>query len=144
MQEALLYNPEFEGFERYKFGNMVTHELGHRVDDMFALTKENMRFRKAIDIAADTLEKDRDRFVSYSWENDEDGFISDIFSAVDQSDIFIAGHPPNYWEIPGNREAEIYANLFSLEAMNDQKKLGYLRKNFPEIMQEYDKMGFEV
>lgn len=143
-KEAIAYNPRGENFAESKFGIAITHELGHRVDDMFQFTENNVALREAVDVAARTIENNRSKFVDYSWENDEDGFLSDIFSAVDQSDIFIAGHPPNYWEIPGNREAEIYANLFSLEAMNDQKKLGYLRKNFPEIMQEYDKMGFEV
>ena len=90
------------------------------------------------------MEKKRSQFIDYSWENDEDGFISDIFSAIDKSDIFMAGHSSVYWQRPGNREAEIYANLFSLEAIGDKKKIQYLRENFPEIMKEYDKIEFEV
>ena len=143
-QEAILYNPKGDNFNDYRFVISASHELGHRVDDMLKFTKGNKTLSSAVNTAAKTMEEKRWKFVDYSWENDEDGFISDIFSAVDMSDIYAAGHKKEYWQKPGIREAEIYANLFGLEVVNDVKKLQYLRKHFPEIMQEYDKMEFEV
>lgn len=143
-QESILYNPNDKQFNDLKFGIATTHELGHRVDDMFKFTANNKALSAAIDTAAKKMEDDRSKFVAYSWENDKDGFLSDIFSAIDKSDVYTVGHPTNYWQKPGKRESEIYANLFSLEAVNDEKKLKFLRENFPEIMQEYDKMEFEV
>lgn len=143
-KEAIAYNPREEIFAESKFGIAITHELGHRIDDLFQFTENNAALREAVDVAARTIENNRSKFVDYSWENDEDGFLSDIFSAIDMSDIYAAGHKEGYWQRPGIREAEIYANLFSLEAVGDQKKLQYLREHFPEIMQEYDKMEFEV
>lgn len=143
-QESILYNPKGDNFNDYRFVISASHELGHRVDDMFKFSKGNETFSAAVAAAAQTIEKERNRFVSYSWESDEDGFISDIFSAIDMSDMYYASHDIEYWRRPGIREAEIYANLFGLEAVNDVKKLQYLRKYFPEIMQEYDKMNFEV
>lgn len=143
-QEAILYNPKSENFNELKFGTAATHELGHRIDDMFKFTENNETLTAAVDAAARMIEKKRGQFVDYSWKNDEEGFLSDILSAIDMSDLYLAGHPPNYWQRPGIREAEIYANLFSLETGGDKKTLRYLRENFPEIMQEYDKMKFEV
>ncbi|MGI5905787.1 MAG: minor capsid protein [Candidatus Pararuminococcus gallinarum] len=143
-KESILYNPKADNFNDYRFEIVATHEFGHRIDDMFKFTNNNETLTSAINVAAQIMEKKRSQFIDYSWENDEDGFISDIFSAIDKSDIFMAGHPPVYWQKPGNREAEIYANLFSLEAVGDKKKIQYLRENFPEIMQEYDKIEFEV
>lgn len=143
-KESILYNPKGDNFNDYRFGIVATHELGHRIDDMFQFTKGNMDLSNAIKAAEKVMEQKRSRFVDYSWENDEVGFISDIFSAIDKSDIYYAGHDSDYWNIAGIREAEIYANLFSLEAVNDKEKLKYLRENFPEIMREYTKMEFEV
>ena len=143
-KESILYNPKGDNFNDYRFGIAATHEFGHRIDDMFKFTNSNETLTSAINAAAQIMEKKRSQFIDYSWENDEDGFISDIFSAIDKSDIFMAGHSSVYWQRPGNREAEIYANLFSLEAIGDKKKIQYLRENFPEIMKEYDKIEFEV
>ena len=143
-EESILYNPNAKRFNDSKFGIATTHELGHRVDDMFRFTKNNKALTDAVNKAAQTIAKDRGKFIEYSEKNDEDGFISDIFSAIDKSDVYALGHAKEYWQKPGKRESEIYANLFSLEAVNDEKKLKFLRENFPEIMQEYDKMEFEV
>ena len=143
-KESILYNPKEDNFNDYRFGIVATHELGHRIDDMFQFTKGNKDLSNAIKAAEKVMEQKRGQFVDYSWDNDEDGFISDIFSAIDKSDIYYAGHRKEYWQRPGIREAEIYANLFSLEAVGDKKKIQYLQENFPEIMKEYDKIEFEV
>lgn len=143
-KESILYNPKGDNFNDYRFGIVTTHELGHRIDNMFQFTKGNKDLSNAIKAAKKVMEQKRGQFVDYSWDNDGDGFISDIFSAIDKSDIYYAGHDSDYWNIAGIREAEIYANLFSLDVVNDSEKLKYLRENFPEILQEYDKMKFEV
>ena len=74
-------------------------------------------------------------------ENDEDGFLSDILSALCEDDIeFRMYHEKEYWNRAGNKEMEIFANLFSLECFRDEEKLKFLRKYFPEVVQAYDNM----
>lgn len=143
-REAVEYNPDNERFWDAVFGDAATHELGHRIDDIFRFTGGNEALSQAISIAQKTIQANRDEFLDYSWGKDKSGFISDIFSAIDGLNIYAAGHSSEYWKVPGHREAEIYANLFSLEAIGDKEKLQYLRKHFPEILKEYDKMRFEV
>ena len=76
---------------------------------------------------------------------DSEGFISDIFSAIcDGKDKFSANHPPEYWAKPGNKEREIFANLFSLETFRDTKKWTFLEKNFPALIRAYLNIKFEL
>ena len=48
------------------------------------------------------------------------------------------------WQVPGKREKEVFANLFALDALQDTEKLRYLREHFPELMQVYEEMLFEM
>ncbi len=139
-----MYNPSTKNFASYNFGNVLTHELGHRIDDMFGFTAENSELTAAVKSAKKKMRESFDEFVKYSWGNDDDGFISDIFSAIDGTDSFSSGHKPEYWQIPGRCEAEIFANLFGLEAIGDTEKLNYLRKHFPEIMEIYDNLDWGI
>ena len=53
-------------------------------------------------------------------------------------------HPSKYWETPGNCEREIFANIFSLEAIGDTEKLAFLDRNFPDLMEAYRNLDFSV
>ena len=142
--EAVLYNTRSGRFGDFSFNTAATHELAHRIDDMFGLTMNNDGFAAAILKSEHAMQKSMSKFIDYSWDEDEEGFISDIFSAISKSGGFAAGHDAEYWEVKGNREKEVYANIFSLETKKDVKKLKFLQENFPEIMDEYHRIEFEV
>lgn len=83
--------------------------------------------------------------VKYCREKDQDGLLSDIISALSGDEYELPfGHSGEYWQIPGKREKEVFANLFALDALQDMEKLQYLREHFPELMQVYEEMLSEM
>jgi len=142
--ESVLYNTKGEEFNNYPFIPSLSHELAHRIDDMFKITANNIELTQAIHKAEKKAEMLQDKLVEYSWENDKYGHISDIFSAITKTDGFMAGHDVEYWNTTGRREAEIYANLFSLEALGCKKELEYIKTCFPEIVNAYMSVDLEV
>ena len=130
-------NPYFWDFE---FIPANTHELSHRIDAMFVSSWENQAFSEAIQKAKTIIDTDSEKFTSFC-RNDQEGFLSDICDAICESDFkFPAYHGKEYWAgtgSAGRKEKEIFANLFSLEAFGDQKKLDFFKTNFPEIWETF-------
>ena len=121
---------------------MNTHEISHRIDAQFVRSWEDGGFGKAIENAKEIFAKAPQKYLQYCDENDDEGFLSDIFSAVCEDDHrFKFWHEKEYWKQEGNKEKEIFANLFSLEAFGDGAKLGFLEENYPEILEAYRKFG---
>lgn len=78
------------------------------------------------------------KYLEYCRENDEEGVLSDIFSAICEDEYRLRfWHKKEYWQKEGNKEREIFANLFSLEAFGDTDKLNFLEEDFPEILEIY-------
>ena len=143
--DVLLYNPNHDAFTSMPFSIAITHELGHRLDNLFEFTHDlKSTFYKGIATAEKIMLASLEEYQVYSFAKDDAGYISDIFSAVSKQDIFLVGHSEDYWKKQNRRGTEIYANIFSLEVMQDTKKLNYLRTKFPELMKEYDQFIFEV
>ena len=77
--------------------------------------------------------------VAYCDANDSDGFLTDFLSALcEGKQAFLFGHEKRYYEYPGNKEKEAFANLFSLEAYGDREKLDYVKNHFPKVYQAYN------
>ena len=141
--ESIVYNPAHENFNELFNNCTITHELGHRIDHMFGLTADNRALSKAIADAKGVFIKQRKTFVDYSWRFDKTGNISDIFSAIDKPpeiDTYYAGHNYKYWQKAGHAEAEVFANIFTLECSNAQRDLEFLKEHFPEISEEFRKL----
>ena len=80
-------------------------------------------------------------FLDYVERNDNEGFLSDILSALcEDTKRFPIYHEREYWREKGKKEAEVFANIFSLEAINDMEKLTFMEKNFPRIIDAYRRM----
>lgn len=146
MRDDVIYydasNPDF-WFMDFAVAN--THELAHRIDAYFVNAADNKAFHDAIVNAKQIIAEDPQMFVDYSLKNDLDGFLSDVLSAIDGGEHkFFAGHAAEDWQTEGSQEREIYANLFSLEACNDQEKLQFIKKHFPEIYEAYMDLEYEV
>lgn len=120
---------------------MNTHELSHRIDAQFVRSWEDGGFGAAIQNAKAVLEKEPQKYLQYCDENDKEGFLSDIFSAVcDAKYELPAGHKKSYWQAVGNKEKDVFANLFSMETFGDKEKLEFLKQDFPEILEAYYKL----
>lgn len=140
-QDKVLYDPTRSDFWDMDFITANTHELAHRIDGFFAQSVDCKDFSAAIANANKTIEANPKQFIDYCRKNDEQGFLSDIFSAISNGKYrFAAGHDAGYWTESGNKEREIFANLFSLEAFRDTQKLKYFRENFAEIFDAYEKI----
>ncbi len=69
------------------------------------------------------------------------GFLSDILSAICNGEYDLPfSHEKEYWIQKGNKEKEIFANLFSVEAYEDQESIDFLHKHFPDMMQAYENL----
>lgn len=144
-RDTVYYDPSKEEFFRMDFAVANTHELSHRIDANFIRSWEDAEFHQAIQNGKAILEKDPQKYIRYSEQNDKEGFLSDILSAVCNAKYeFPMGHPPEYWKKKGNKEKEIFANLFSLEAYEDTEKWSFLEENFPEILKAYRKFEFGI
>ena len=91
------------------------------------------------------IEANPTSFLEFCSETDMDGFLSDIMSAICEDEYrFEFYHESKYWKQKGNKEKEIFANLFSLECLEDEHKLNFLKKEFPELMEVYKNLEFSV
>lgn len=138
-RDVMLYNPTDPIFNRYDLATMLTHELGHRIDyTMFVSSWENEAFQKAITEAKDILAGKSKELIEYCLKNDARGFLSDVFSAIcEDSFRFPAYHDSGYWKRAGNKEREIFANLYALEAYQESELLKFFSMNFSEVYQAF-------
>ncbi len=137
--DAILYDPTHRDFKRYDFTVAATHELAHRIDHtMFIHSWENEAFSNAIIKARKIMDSNPQKFLDFA-KSDTSGFMSDIFSAICEDDYrFDMYHEKCYWQVPGNKEKEIFANLFSMESLGDKEDLMLLKDNFPHILDAYN------
>ncbi len=139
--EKILYNPRHPNFDQYSYPQALTHELGHRVDAWDFRSHENQYFVDAIEDAYETALSHAEILESYSFDKDEDGFVSDIISAVSKGKIVTrTGRPEGYWENTWSQAREMFANLFSLSVFGQDKHIDFLKEWFPEIVKAYQDM----
>ena len=143
--DTIYYDPSKNAFNDMDFAVVNTHELSHRIDAQFVRSWEDDEFRKAIANAKDIFAEAPQKYLQYCNENDDEGFLSDIFSAVcEDSYRFDIYHDRSYWKKTGNKEKEIFANLFSMETFGDKEKLDFLEKDFPGIMEAYHNFTLDI
>ena len=143
--DTIYYDPTKPEFWDLDFAVASTHELAHRIDYCFVRSFENKQFSEAIMKSKSILDADPSKFQKFCSENDRDGFISDVLGAICESKYrFPFRHEPKYWKEEGRKEKETFANLFSLECMNDERKLNFLKKELPVLMEAYRNLDFSV
>lgn len=132
--DAFCYDTSRKSFHDIDLSVVTTHELAHRIDSHFVNAAENEEFRQKVSDSKQLIDADPERFQKFCIENDEEGFLSDICSAVCEGDYeFEYGHLPSSWKQEGVKEREIFANYYSLVAFKDNQKLDFLKDNLPEI-----------
>ena len=136
--DTIYYDPGRDEFFDFDFAIINTHELSHRIDAQFIQSWEQKAFGEAIKDAKAIFDRNPKKYLEYCEQNDREGFLSDIFSAVCEGEIeFPMNHSREYWSVQGNREKEIFANLFSLESLSEKEKLTFLQKDFPKLWKTY-------
>lgn len=133
-KDALYYDPSQPSLKDMDLSVVATHELAHRIDSQFVHVAEYEDFRQRVAASKQIIDADPEKFQKFCMENDEEGFLSDICSAVCEGQYdFDYGHSTQYWKLFGNKEKEIFANYYSLEAFEDTNSLDFLKENLPEI-----------
>lgn len=133
-KDAFYYDTSRKSFHDIDLSIVTTHELSHRIDKLFLNVENDTNFVEKVKGAKQTIDSDPKKFQKFCIENDEEGFLSDICSAVCEGDYeFEYGHLPSSWKQEGVKEREIFANYYSLVAFKDNQKLDFLKDNLPEI-----------
>lgn len=142
-----------------EYSEVFSHEYGHFVDNKKGDVSDTYEFRDAM--AKDLEQYDRSTEVGkQNFDNMMDDLmgsdaaydraISDNMSAYFNNDpeiiqrywdegIDYYQHDNNYWLMPGNREAEIYANSFSMSAQDNKASCEFMQKHFPNTWEEFRK-----
>lgn len=142
--DEVWYDPNNRSFWGYNFIEANTHELAHRIDNFFARSSDSEEFANAINAAKDLVLRDSGKYIDYCWKHPDDPFFADIIDALSQGTADLpAGHGPKYWsgaqgEI--RKRKEIFANLFSMEALSQSEDLAFFENSFPEIYKAYLKL----
>lgn len=133
-KDAFYYDTSRKSFHDIDLSIVTTHELSHRIDKLFLNVESDTNFVEKVKGAKQTIDSDPKKFQQFCIDNDEEGFLSDICSAVSESKYeFPQEHSEEYWKRKGIKESEIFANYYSLVAFKDTSKLNFLRENLPEV-----------
>lgn len=146
-----------ENLDDSEYAEVFSHEYGHFVDNQLGDVSETTEFRKAI--VKDLERFDRGTEVGIEKFNEMmddlmnsdaafDMAVSDNMSAYFQNDpeimkrytsegIAYYGHDNDYWATFGTREAEIYANSFSMSAQNNEASCEFMKKYFPYTWEQF-------
>ena len=136
-----------------EYSEVFSHEYGHFVDDMKGGFSSSDEFRNAIlqdvkqydDGTADGRAR-MDAMLKEAFDSGAayDRMISDNFSAAFKNSATVMegyqnrgisyyGHYNDYWELTGKREAELYANSFSIYASNTRESKAFMERYFPNV-----------
>lgn len=111
-------NPSHSNLPRYDMGEMLTHEIIHRLDSEFALSYMLLtELEAAIETGSKVILSNRTYYEELmKGPLGEDMCLSDIFSALtDNAVIGSFFHETSYWyEVAGRKEWEILANLLAI------------------------------
>lgn len=132
-KDAFYYDTSRKSFHDIDLSIVTTHELAHRIDNQFVNVAENENFRQKVSSSKQLIDNDPEKFQRFC-QTDTEGFISDICSAVCEGQYdFYYDHPSQYWKQHGNKEKEIFANYYSLEAFKDTNSLKFFKENLSDI-----------
>ena len=132
-RDAIYYDTSQKSIQDIDLSIVTTHELAHRIDNQFVNVAENENFRQKVSSSKQLIDNDPEKFQRFC-QTDTEGFISDICSAVCEGQYdFYYDHPSQYWKQHGNKEKEIFANYYSLEAFKDTNSLKFFKENLSDI-----------
>lgn len=139
-----------------EYAEVFTHEYGHFVDDMLGRPSGTEEFRTAMNM--DLMQYDPDTAVgmkNFGLMMDDllnsdaayDRMVSDILSAFFVNDPAVMqryeaegfscfGHTNEYWSRPGAREAEVFANSFSVATQDNSDSCAFIKNYFPNTWEQ--------
>ena len=139
------------------YAEVFSHEYGHMVDDKLGHISDSFEFRKAYqedlkqyDLSTEQGKANFNEMMDSLFSSDAcmDRMVSDNLSSFfvnkpEVSDRFDSGgvsyymHPTEYWYNYGNREAEVFANCFSMYASNEMASCEFMKTYFPNTWNSF-------
>ena len=144
--EKILYNPNHSMWSYYNQIEAVTHEINHLIDFEYGISIElSSEIYESVEKAKLIIIRDRKHYERLlDGELGENMSVSDLMSAITENELYgDYYHKKEYWEVIGNREREIVANLMTLYYTNHTAGLNFineiepLRKLFEAVKAEY-------
>lgn len=143
-----------------EYAEVFTHEYGHFVDDMLgkpsasaefrnAMYKDLMQYNPDTDAGMENFERMMDELLNSDAAYDR--MISDVLSAffVNNPEVMqryageglsYFGHNNEYWARPGAREAEVFANAFSVAAQDNSDSCTFMKTYFSNTWEQMMKI----
>ena len=142
-----------------EYAEIFSHEYGHFVDNQKGDVSDTYEFRSAMfedlsnyDKSTAIGRRNFDEMMNDLMNSDAafDRAVSDNMSAFFRNDPEIVRrylyegvayyqHDNRYWDWRGNREAEVYANCFSMSAQNNQASCRFMQRYFPRTWERFKK-----
>lgn len=142
-----------------EYAEVFSHEYGHFVDNKKGDVSDTYEFREAMskdlanyDRSTESGRQNFDKLMDDLMSSDAafDRAVSDNMSAYFKNDpevvrrYFDEGidyyqHDNSYWSGYGNREAEIYANSFSMAAQDNKASCEFMQQHFPNTWEQFKK-----
>ena len=140
-----------------EYAEVFSHEYGHFVDNMKGDVSDTPEFREAMkkdlekfDRSTESGRENFDNMMDALMNSDAayDRAVSDNLSSYfkndpevirryDQEGVSYYHHDNEYWSKSGNREAEIYANNFSMYAQDNKASCEFMQKHFPNTWEQF-------
>lgn len=141
--DVVKYNAKYPYIADYDMDYVFAHEVTHRMDILTYHSWNNEKFIGAIDKCSRKV-YDNKREVESWFEGGgkfESSFaMSDIVSALSNNKIHgIVGHDEDYWERPGNKELETFANISVIDIL-DLPEREELKRMFRELYDAYEEI----
>ena len=143
-----------------EYAEVFTHEYGHFVDDMLgkpsasvefgnAMYKDLMQYNPGTDAGMENFERMMDELMKTDAAYDR--MVSDVLSAFFINDSAVKqryeaegfscyGHTNEYWSRPGAREAEVFANAFSVAAQDNSDSCVFMKTYFSNTWEQMMKI----
>ncbi|ECB9834405.1 phage head morphogenesis protein [Listeria monocytogenes] len=134
-------NPYHKDFGAFNLREVMMHEYGHMIDIQELNVSNNNHFKIAsqIDSKVANVEELSRLMNRELWFNNDS--VSDIVGAMTRNKITGGvGHTNAYWNRPGAKEKELFADLFTLVMINDKAGLALVEKQFPMMYASFNKL----
>lgn len=138
--DVVYYNPASPEFGDFDFGIVNTHELAHRLDALSETPSwKDKAFSAALTAGREYAKNNAKTIEAYLNKKQPSVFFADILSAMGvPSELTLVGHDVGYWNRAGTANAEVFANLFALNAYQSND-LELVREWFPDLLAEFEK-----
>lgn len=154
LKSAMIYSPKYDcfainpnhaQFEWYNFNETMTHEIGHRLDNIYIKCYNDKNYSNAIKKTKEYVNNNLDS-LQYDLNSLDVLNLHDIFSALTNNETLqlLGGHSKEYWKKENSIEKEIFANMISLKIKNDFEINSFIDKYLSDINKQVERMMEDV